>query len=100
MLEIAAVEPLEGRSVRLTLSDGSIVVRDLSGLLDGRGVLARISSDDVAFRQVFVDYGTLVWPGDVDLAPETLIWDGPYPVDANQRPEAFLRPSPPNRSAG
>jgi hypothetical protein len=100
MLEIAAVEPLEGRSVRLTLSDGSIVVRDLSGLLDGRGVFARISSDDKAFREVFVDYGTLVWPGDVDLAPETLIWDGPYPDDGNRRPAAFLRPSSPSRSAG
>ena len=100
MLEIAAVEPLEGRFVRLTLSDGSIVVRDLSGLLDGRGVLARISFDDAAFREVFVDSGTLVWPGDVDLAPETLIWDGPYPDDSDRRPEAFLRPSLPSRSAG
>ena len=100
MLEIAEVEPLEGRSVRLTLSDGSIVVRDLSGLLDGQGVLARISFDDVAFREVFVDYGTLVWPGEVDLAPETLIWDGPYPSDGNQRPEPFLRPRSPSRSAG
>jgi hypothetical protein len=100
MLEIAEVESLEGRSVRLTLSDGSIVVRDLSGLLDGRGVLARISFDDAAFREVFVDYGTLLWPGDVDLAPETLIWDGPYPSDGNERPEPFLRPRSPSRSAG
>jgi Protein of unknown function (DUF2442) len=100
MLEIAAVEPLEGRSVRLTLSDGSVVLRDLSGLLDGHGVLARISFDDAAFREVYVDYGTLVWPGDVDLAPETLIWDGPYPSDGNQRPEPFLRPRSPTRSAG
>jgi hypothetical protein len=49
-------------------------------------LLARISSDDAAFREVFVDYGTLVWPGDVDLAPETLIWDGPYPDDGDTRP--------------
>jgi hypothetical protein len=100
MLEIAAVEPLEGRSVRLTLSDGSIVVRDLSGLLDGHGVFARISSDDVAFREVFVNYGTLVWPGNVDLAPETLIWDGSYPGAGDQRPEPFLRPRSPSQSAG
>jgi hypothetical protein len=100
MLEIAAVEPLEGRTVRLTLSDGSVVVRDLSGLLDGRGLFAWISFEDDAFREVFVDYGTLVWPGEVDIAPETLIWDGPYPTNANQRPEQFLRPRPPTRSVG
>ena len=99
MLEIAAVEALEGRSVRLTLSDGTVVLRDLSGLLDGAGVFERISADDDAFRQVHVDYGTLVWPGNVDLAPETLIWDGPYPDDARRRPEPFLRPRKPDRGS-
>lgn len=33
MREIRAVEPLEGRCVRLTLSDGTVVERDLSDLL-------------------------------------------------------------------
>lgn len=97
MLEIAAVEALEGRSVRLTLSDGTVVLRDLGGLLDGVGVFEQITADDDAFRQVFVDYGTLAWPGDVDLAPETLIWDGPYPDDEHRRPEPFLRPRKPDR---
>lgn len=96
MLEIVAVEPLEGRSVRLTLSDGSVVDRDLRDLLDGGGVFARISSDDAAFREVSVDYGTLVWPGKVDVAPETVIWDGPYPPDGvDRRPEPSLRPKRP-----
>jgi uncharacterized protein DUF2442 len=97
MLEIAAVEPLENRSVRMTLSDGTVVVRDLSELLNGVGVFERITFDDEAFREVYVEYGTLVWPGEVDLAPETLIWDGPYPDDDNRRPELFLRPHSPHR---
>ncbi len=95
MLEITEVEPLEGMSVRLTLSDDTVVVRDLGDLLDGAGVLARISSDEVAFREVSVAYGTLVWPGGVDLAPETVIWDGPDPDD-ERAPEAFLRPRGPS----
>ena len=96
MLEIDEVEPLHDRVVRLRLSDGSVVVRDLGALLDGRGVFARITNDDAAFREVFVDYGTLAWPGEVDIAPETLIWDGPYPNDMEtRRPEPFLRPRRP-----
>lgn len=97
MLEITAVEPLEERSVRMTLSDGTVVIRDLGGLLNGVGVFERITNDDLAFREVFVDYGTLVWPGDIDLAPETLIWDGLYPDDEDRRPEPILRPRPPGR---
>lgn len=89
MLEITAVEPLLDRVVRLTLSDGSVVERDLGELLDGRGIFARISSDEAALREVYVANGTLTWPGGVDLAPETLIWDGPYPVD-----ETAVRPAP------
>jgi len=81
--------------VRLTLTDGSVVERDLSALLDGVGVFERITFDDAAFREVYVDYGTLAWPGEVDIAPETLIWDGPDPADQDRRPEPFLRPRRP-----
>ena len=96
MLEVAAVVPLEGRVVRMTLSDGTVVERDLTDLLAGGGVFASIAEDDSAFRRVSVDYGTLVWPGDIDIAPETLIWDGPTPKDEpRRRPEPFLRPQPP-----
>ena len=90
MIRISEVLPLQGRLVRLTLTDGSIVERDLSGLLDGVGVFEGISLDDDAFRKVYVDFGTLAWPGDVDIAPETLIWDGPDPADRARRPEYRL----------
>jgi hypothetical protein len=96
MIRIADVQPLEGRVVRLTLTDGSVVERDLSVLLDGAGVFHRITFDDDAFREVYVDYGTLVWPGEIDIAPETLIWDALDPADEEgRRPELFLRPRGP-----
>lgn len=95
MVRISNVRPLAGRLVQLTLTDGSIVERDLSALLDGVGVFERISFDDAAFREVYVDGGTLAWPGEVDIAPETLIWDGPAPKNGDRRPEHFLRPQKP-----
>ena len=97
MLRVRAVEALPGRSVRLTLTDGSLVERDLSDLLRGP-VFATIATDDEAFRLVRAIHGTLVWPGDVDLAPETLIWDGPDPAPLEQRrPAPSLRPRMPGR---
>jgi hypothetical protein len=95
MIEIRGVEPLPGRTVRLTLSNGLVVVRDLTDLLRGP-LFDPIAASDEAFRAVHVDYGTLVWPGGVDLAPETVIWDGPTPPDdAALSPAPFLRPQPP-----
>jgi hypothetical protein len=95
VIEIERVEPLEGRSVRITLTDGSVVERDLADLLRG-GVFEPLERDDELFRRVYVDYGTLAWPGGLDVAPETVIWDGPYPLDeASRRPEPFLRPQQP-----
>ena len=95
MLEITAVEPLVGRSVRLTLSNGSTVDRDLTDLLRGP-LFDPIAADDGLFRAVQVEYGTLVWPGGIDIAPETLIWDGPHPEHRTAaQPAAYLRPKQP-----
>ena len=68
MLRVRAVSPLEGRSVRLTLTDGSEVERDLTDLLHGQ-VFELIAADDAVFRRVRALHGTIVWPGDVDIAP-------------------------------
>jgi hypothetical protein len=84
-----------GLIAELTLSDGAVVERDLRDLLQGP-LLGRLADDDHLFRLVSVGYGTLVWPGEIDIAPETLIWDGPAPRDeARLTPAAFLRPQPP-----
>lgn len=97
MLRIRSAAPLEGRRLRLTLTDGSVVERDIDDLLWGP-VFDGLRTDDVLFRRVRARYGTVTWPGDVDLAPETLIWDGPDPKDDDRRrPEPFLKPRSPHR---
>ena len=95
MLRVRDVRPLRGRSVRLTLTDGSVVERDLTDLLNGP-VYEAIRADDTLFRRVRAEGRTVAWPGEVDIAPETLIWNGPQPGPSDRRrPATSLRPQLP-----
>jgi hypothetical protein len=98
LLRVRSAEPLEGRRLRLTLTNGAVVERDIQDLLWGP-VFDRLRSDDALFRRVRARYGTVIWPGNLDIAPETLIWDGPDPAENGRSPEPFLRPRSPSRSA-
>ncbi len=98
MLEIQAVEPLGGYWLRLTLTNGDVVERDVQDLLWG-GVFEPIRDRREMFEAAFVDGGTVAWPGDVDIAPETLIWDAPGPPSPNSRPQPRLRVRRPGSSA-
>jgi hypothetical protein len=72
------------------------VERDLTDLLVGP-VFQAIAMDDAIFRRVRAEQGTLVWPDDIDIAPETLIWNGPEPGPAeHRRPAPALRPQLPS----
>jgi len=79
LLRIREVEPLEDRRVRLVLTDGSVIQRDVAALLVGP-VFELVRSDVTVFRQVRVEAGTLVWPNGADLCPDVLIWGGPPPM--------------------
>jgi len=98
MIRIRSATPLQGRCLRLTLTDGTVIERDVEGLLWGP-IFDRLRTDDSLFQRVRARYGTVTWPGGLDLAPETLIWDGPDPEDEARRPEPYLRPRSPSRSA-
>jgi len=90
MLEVTAVKPLGGYWLRLTLSNGDVVERDVQDLLWG-GVFEPIRDRRELFEAAFVEGGTVAWPGEVDIAPETLIWDGPVPSGARSRPRRRVR---------
>lgn len=79
MLRIRTAQPLEPMKVRLTLTDGSIVERDLWPLVQGPA-FAALRDDPRLFRQVGVDHGTLVWPNGLDLCPDIVIHRGLVPV--------------------
>jgi hypothetical protein len=83
MLEIKAVTAIGGRRLRLTLTDDRVVERDVSDLMWGP-VFERIAASDEAFAEVTVANGTASWLKDgADIAPETLIWNGPEPADGS-----------------
>ena len=98
MSKVVEVEPLPQKCLRLTLSNGQVVERDVSDLIWGP-VFERIAARDEAFAEVVVDGGTAAWPADgADLATETLIWNGPYPPDDTDRvPPDFAVVVSPNR---
>ena len=89
MSSIRSAEPLEDFWIRLTLTDGSQIERNIFDLLRGP-VFEAVRADDTRFRQVRVRQGTLEWPERLDLDPNVLIWNGPRPRDPDARPAARL----------
>jgi len=83
LLRIREVEALQGFKLRLTLTDGSVIERDVSRLLVGP-VFEPIRKDLTVFAKVRVEGGTVVWPNGADLCPDVLIWAGPPPAEGQQ----------------
>ena len=91
LLRISKVQAGDEFTVSLTLTDGSVVTRDLSGLLQGP-MFQPIREDPLLFRAVSIESGTLVWPNGADLCPDMVIWGG-LPPDQAIGPNPTLAPS-------
>jgi Protein of unknown function (DUF2442) len=74
---ITQAEPLDGRWIRLTFGDGAVHEVDLADLLQAGGVFASIRDDRELFQSVSVnrEFGTVEWPGGIDLDPDVLRGD-------------------------
>jgi hypothetical protein len=78
--DVVEVKPEPGYCLFVRFKDG------LSGRItlreeDMTGVLAPLR-DVQLFERVFIDYGAVAWPGDIDLAPDAMYED----VAAMQQP--------------
>jgi hypothetical protein len=89
MLRIRRAIALDGYTLRLTLTSGEVVERDLEAILWGPAFEPLLDLD--RFRAVSVEAGTVVWPGDLDVDPDTLIWGGTAPADPGARPPRHLK---------
>ena len=82
LLRIRSATPMGGFRLRLTLTDGSTIERDVEPLMAGP-VFEPLRASPSLFAQVHVEGGTVVWPNGADLCPDVLIWGGLPPADAD-----------------
>ena len=67
---------------------------DLAGLLKAGGVFASIRDDRLVFEAVAVEheFGTIAWPGDIDLDPDVLRGDH-EPATGPALPRRVIQPA-------
>lgn len=70
--DIVSAKALDGYKVDVEFDTGEKAVFDCSRYLD-MPYWNRLN-DKAFFDQVMVGYGTLVWPGEIDIAPED-VWE-------------------------
>lgn len=70
METVQSVQPRDDYQLLLTFSTGEIRVFDVRPYLQ-RGVFSRLQDINL-FKQAHVAFDTVCWPGNLDIAPETL----------------------------
>ncbi len=70
LLDVVKVEARSDYSLYLEFENGEKRVFDMTPYLDRRPFTPL--KDSPLFKLASVDYGTVVWPGNIDIAPETL----------------------------
>jgi hypothetical protein len=70
MEAVIHVQPLNDYILKVAFSTGQTKLFDVKPYLD-KGVFVTLK-DKAFFNQAYVDYDTVCWPGNLDIAPETL----------------------------
>jgi len=77
MTRIQEASALPGHRLRMVLTDGRTLDREVRSLL--KGELLEPLQDAGAFSDFSVRDGALVWTNGADLCPDVLIWNGAPP---------------------
>jgi hypothetical protein len=74
-IKVSGVRPLENHRLWLRFNTGEVKIFDVAPWLTEPAFLPL--SDEQVFRNVYIDYGVVVWEdGNIDLSPELLYRDG------------------------
>jgi hypothetical protein len=67
---VTLVQALPGYRLRVQFADGLEGIADLSVLVrsPNAGVFAALA-DEALFKEAFIEYGAVTWPGEIDIAP-------------------------------
>jgi hypothetical protein len=70
---VIEVHTFPGYRLEVKFMDGATGEVDMSRLVmsDGAGIFAQLR-DPALFAQAHVEYGAVVWPGEIDLAPDAM----------------------------
>jgi hypothetical protein len=70
LLDVVKVATGPGYQLLLEFENGEKRIFDMTPYMDKKPFLQLKGSP--LFAKAYVDYGTVVWPGNIDIAPETL----------------------------
>lgn len=70
MIEVSQVKPTSDHQLYLVFNNGEKRLFDMKPYLN-YPVFKRLQNP-AFFSLASIDYGTVTWPGDIDIAPETL----------------------------
>jgi len=70
LLDVISVQASADYILLLVFENGERRVFDMAPFMDKRPFICL--KDSPLFTKATVDYGTVVWPGNIDIAPETL----------------------------
>lgn len=78
LLDVVEVKACDGYTLELVFENGERRLFDMNPLLEKKP-FSRLKATGTFFG-AHIDYGTVVWPGNIDIAPETL-YDRSAPID-------------------
>jgi len=86
LLDVIAVKIEPDHQLELKFENGELRRFDMRPLLEMKP-WNRIASSQI-FERAKVEYGTIVWPGEIDIAPETL-YDDSVPLYVNENSSEY-----------
>jgi len=70
LLDVISVKPRDNHTLEIVFENGEKRIFDMNPFFDKKPFVKLFNSP--LFFKATVQYGTVVWPGNIDIAPETL----------------------------